>query len=73
MQPYCAPNERNTGALERTMGTLWALEGALGPQCKRIVSKFINALIVRPRKGTFALMMRSWVWVQYERMLPYNL
>ena len=55
------------------MGTIWALEGTLGPQCKRIVSKLINALIMRPRMATFALMVRSWEWVQYERMFPYNL
>ena len=58
------------GAFERNMGAIWAQMSALGSQCRRIVSALINALIVHPRMGTFALMMRSRVWVQYERMLP---
>ena len=52
------------------MSAIRAQLGALGSQCRRIVSALINALIVHPRMGTFALMMRSRVWVQYERMLP---
>ena len=71
---YCGhtalPYERSAGAFERIWVQYGRNMGALGSQCRRIVSALINALIVRPRMGTFALMMRSSVWVQYERMLP---
>ena len=35
VQPYCAPNERSTGAFERNISTIWALQGALGPHYER--------------------------------------